>query len=198
MGRFDDAVLDQLATEGDPEADAVLAAHAAERPDVAPRALVAEIGRHLVLPPERGSPAITAYLQQRPPLPGWADPALLRAGAGLFAEQGLEICTALLCASLPESYAGARGARVLCLTTRLVERPRAAGDGDRPAAVRRQRARRDGARRRRLRRGATGAAHARRGAVPRRARSGVRRRRAWLGHPAARDRSTRKTCSACS
>src|SRR5262249_28818435 len=123
MSRFDDDCLDELATEGDPIADAVVAEHARERIQFEPRELVADIGTHLVLPPERRSPAISAYLDAQPPLPGWADPDRLAAGSAFFANWGLEISTGLLCASLPESYAGARGAHVLCLTTRLVSDP---------------------------------------------------------------------------
>jgi ER-bound oxygenase mpaB/B'/Rubber oxygenase, catalytic domain len=123
MSRITDAELDQMAFEADPTADDVVADHAAERPEASPRDLVAGIARHLVLPPERGSAAITAYLAEQPPLPDWHQPKLLEQGATFFQQNALEIAAALFCASLPEAYAGHRGSRVLTLTARFVTDP---------------------------------------------------------------------------
>jgi hypothetical protein len=47
----------------------------------------------------------------------------MHGGADFFDQNGLMIGTALFCASLPEAYAGARGARVLTLTARMVTDP---------------------------------------------------------------------------
>jgi hypothetical protein len=123
MFMITDAELDQMGFEGDRPADDVVAAHAAERPEASPRELVAGIARHLVLPPEHLSAAITAYLAEQPPLPDWHQPNLLKAGADFFQQNALEIAAALFCASLPEAYAGQRGSRVLTLTARLVTDP---------------------------------------------------------------------------
>jgi hypothetical protein len=123
QSRWSDALFDALAHQCDPEADAVIAEHARLTGLDHPRHLVQSIARHLVLPPEDRSPPIQAYLDERPPHPAWADQAQLAAGASFFADYGSIIGGALFCASLPESYAGARGVRVLTLTTRLATDP---------------------------------------------------------------------------
>ncbi len=114
--------LDELSFVGDPPADAVVEQHAREHPGD-PKDLVGSIAQHLELPPEQRSPAIDAYLAEQPPLPSWAEPPLLQRGAAFFELVGLEIGSALFCASLPEAYAGARGARVLTLTAQMVTNP---------------------------------------------------------------------------
>lgn len=119
-----DALLDQLSQEGDPVVDDVIARHAAlATTDSDPRALVRSVALHLVLPAEQQSPPIAAYLADPPPLPAWADAALLERGATFFADQALSIGSGLFCASLPEAYASPRGSRVLVLTARLVTHP---------------------------------------------------------------------------
>jgi len=117
--RWTDALLDELSHQGDPEADAVIAAHV-EATAVEPRQLLSNLARHLHLPPEQRSPPVEAYLAEQPPWPAWVDPVKLHRSADFFGQNGLLIGTALFCASLPEAYAGARGARVLTLTARLV------------------------------------------------------------------------------
>jgi hypothetical protein len=122
---WDDELLDRLSGVGDPDVDAVIAAHVEAFPAVGeePRRLVRDVAHHLVLPPASRSPVIDAYLNERPPLPPWADPAKLHRSARFFKEYGLEIGAGLFCASLPESYAAPRGAKVLALTGRLVTDP---------------------------------------------------------------------------
>jgi hypothetical protein len=115
-----DARLDELAHVGDAPVDDVIRRHAAEMAHLGPRDLVAGIARHLVLPPEQRSPAIREYLEDQQALPEWHDPALLARSADFFARTGLEIGGALFWASLPQAYAGHRGARVLTLTGRMV------------------------------------------------------------------------------
>ena len=117
------AQLDQLSIEGDRPADAVIEQHAAQHPDVTPRHLVAAIGRHPGAGTAPQPSVIDAYLAEEPPLPSWRDPAQLARAAAFFELQGIEIGSTLFCASLPEAYAGARGARVLTLTAQLVTDP---------------------------------------------------------------------------
>ena len=117
------ADLDQLRLEGDPTADTVIAAHAAAHPGLEPKDLVHAIGRHAALPSAHRSPAIDSYLVATPPLPSWSCPSKLEQAAAFFDERGIEIGSTLFCASLPEAYAGARGARVLTLTAQLVTNP---------------------------------------------------------------------------
>jgi hypothetical protein len=126
---WDDATLERLRFEADPPVDGLIARHAehqaATRGGVAvnPRILPGQLGKHLVLPPEHRSPALDEYLADTPPWPAWADPGLVKRGEEFFAFRGLEIGSSLFCASLPEAYAGARGARVLTLTSRMVSDP---------------------------------------------------------------------------
>jgi hypothetical protein len=121
--RFTDAVLDRLSFVGDPMADEVVAEHVAHQQLHDPRRLVGDIAAHLVLPPERRSPPIERYFAEEPPLPSWADAALMAQGASFFDLYGLAIGSALFCASLPEAYAAARGARTLALTAQMVTDP---------------------------------------------------------------------------
>jgi len=114
--------LDQLSFVGDPPVDAVVEEHARNQPGD-PKDLVGSIAQHLRLPSEQRSPVIDAYLAEQPPLPTWADPNLLASGADFFTLEGFGIGAALFCASLPEAYAGARGARVLTLTAQMVTDP---------------------------------------------------------------------------
>ncbi|HEY6427627.1 MAG TPA: oxygenase MpaB family protein [Acidimicrobiales bacterium] len=118
-----DALLDELSFVGDPAADEVVAKHAKCQTADDPASLVGGIAAHLELPPERRSPPIDAYLADVPPLPDWADPALIERSASFFDSRGVTIGSALFCASLPEAYAAARGARVLMLTAEMVTDP---------------------------------------------------------------------------
>jgi mpaB/rubber oxygenase-like protein len=124
MGRVSNAWLDGLSAQGDPDADAVIEAHASEYPDLAPADTVKHVAAHLQLPEERRSPAVTRYLAERPYKTLSADEsARMDRAQRFFADHALEIGAALFCASLPESYASPRGARVLVLTGRLVSGP---------------------------------------------------------------------------
>jgi hypothetical protein len=123
LSHWDDARLDALARIADPIADEVVAAHAREQSQSQPTALVSGISRHLVLPDEGGSSALSAYLADRPALPAWTDGELLARSARFFSDFGLEIGSGLFLASLPEAYACARGVRVLALTARMVTDP---------------------------------------------------------------------------
>ena len=121
--RWTDKKFDALAHLGDPLADGVIAEHARLVEHDDPSRLVAHIGRHLVLPEAQRSAPIREYLNQRPALPDWADPKKMASSADFFNQHGLTIGTSLFCASLPEAYAAARGARVLTLTARMVSDP---------------------------------------------------------------------------
>lgn len=121
--RWNDTLFDELSHQGDAVADAILAEHVATTPSAHPSELVASIAHHLVLPPEAQSEPIHRYLSERPPLPEWAKDVTLHRSADFFNQNALLIGGSLFCASLPEAYAGARGARVLTLTTRMVTDP---------------------------------------------------------------------------
>ncbi|MEY2461178.1 MAG: hypothetical protein QOG30_3008 [Acidimicrobiaceae bacterium] len=123
MTTWSDELFDELAHEGDPLVDAVIAEHVATSTPAPPSELVSSLAKHLVLPPAARSVPIHRYLSQRPALPAWTDDEKLQRSADFFDQNGLMIGSALFCASLPEAYAGARGARVLTLTTTMVTDP---------------------------------------------------------------------------
>jgi hypothetical protein len=122
--RWTDELLDQLSQEGDPPVDEVIRQHAQTAgPAADARLLIRSVAQHLELPPEHRSPAVAAYLAAPPPLPAWADAALLDQAARFFSDNALAIGSGLFCASLPEAYASPRGSKVLVLTARLVTDP---------------------------------------------------------------------------
>lgn len=130
VAAFDDALLDRLSRQGDPEADVVVAAHMAASGQTDAGALVRDIGAALAFAPtnatgpDQGADGpLQRYLHSAPPLPDWVDPALCERAASVFLDNALGIGQSLFCASLPEAYASARGARVLTLTARLTRDP---------------------------------------------------------------------------
>jgi hypothetical protein len=64
------------------------------------------------------------YLANSPALPEWADMDRIERGQQVFETWGLHIALCLFCASLPSSYAAAKGVQVLDLTARLVTDPK--------------------------------------------------------------------------
>lgn len=111
---WDDAFLDSLRSQADPEADRVIAGLFSGTKDASSafRELVVE--QH-----EVADPALKAFLQAKPVLPAWLDPARVAAGQECFARWGSHIFTALYAAALPSAYACWRGVQVLGLTARL-------------------------------------------------------------------------------
>jgi hypothetical protein len=111
---WDDAFLDSLRTQADPDADNVIAGLFSGTKDAtsAFRALV-------VRQDEVADPALQAFLDQEPDLPAWIEPALVAAGQERFARWGSHVFTALYAAALPSAYACWRGAQVLGFTARL-------------------------------------------------------------------------------
>ena len=115
MSRFDDALLDQLRMQTDPDADE-MAAHYLERPasDMFKGALGARYaGTDMI------DPHVAAWLKEGPPLPSWADPGRMERGAAFFAEWGVELGLGLFLSSLPLAYAAHDGVQVLALTAQL-------------------------------------------------------------------------------
>src|ERR1700690_238771 len=100
-----DALLDEMSRQGDPEADRVIAEHAAQSEVLVAADLVRHVAAHLRMEPGQRSEAVQDYLAATPPLPAWTDPELMARGASFFADHTLEIGSALFCGSLPEGYA---------------------------------------------------------------------------------------------
>jgi hypothetical protein len=66
-------------------------------------------------------PAVEEYFQKTHQLPDWIDWDKVNLGEKVFAKYGPEISLCLLCKSLPEAYACAKGAKVLHSTGRMSE-----------------------------------------------------------------------------
>ena len=117
--RWTDALLDQMREIGDPLADTPVAA-VLERGGVdAVHAMMRTLVRTDQPVPQELPEEIQAYLAESLPLPDWADTDKIRRGQQLFETWGIEIAICLFCASLPTSYAAAKGVKVLYLTARL-------------------------------------------------------------------------------
>ncbi len=114
MTPWDDAFLDSLRTQADPDADQVIAGLFSGTKDAtsAFRSLV--VRQH-----ETADPDLTAFLDEKPDPPPWVDPKLVAAGQECFAHWGSHVFTALYAAALPSAYACWRGVQVLGLTARL-------------------------------------------------------------------------------
>ncbi len=117
--RWTDALLDRMRELGDPVADRPVAA-VFERGGVdAVSAIMRTLVRVDQPVPEELPDEIRDYLVETLPLPEWADMRKIKRGQQLFETYGLQIACCLFCASLPSSYAAAKGVKVLYLTARL-------------------------------------------------------------------------------
>ena len=117
--RWSDALLDRMRQLGDPVADRPVGA-VLERGGVdAVRSIMQTLVRVDQPVPEQLPDEIRAYLVDTLPLPEWADARKVERGQQLFETWGLQIACCLFCASLPSSYAAAKGVKVLYLTARL-------------------------------------------------------------------------------
>ncbi len=118
--RWTDALLDRMRELGDPVADTPVAA-VFERGGVDE---VNEIMRTLVRVdrpvPEQLPDELRDYLVETLPMPEWADMRKIKRGQQLFETYSLQVACCLFCASLPSSYAAAKGVQVLHTTARLV------------------------------------------------------------------------------
>ncbi len=114
-----DALLDRMRTVGDPVADAPVAA-VFERGGVdAVNATMRTLVRTDQPVPAELPEELRAYLTETLPLPDWADMDKIKRGQELFETWGVLIFLCLFCASLPGSYAAARGVKVVYMTARL-------------------------------------------------------------------------------
>jgi len=119
---IDDALLDQLRTEGDPLADEVVS-RLFERGQVsAVSDLMTALIRNDGLPPEILPELIRKYLEQSGDLPQ-IDARRIERGEAVFAAYGPEILMVLGFYSLPSAYAAKKGVQVLYRTGYLSQRP---------------------------------------------------------------------------
>lgn len=122
--RWSDQLLDRMRLVADPDADEVVASYFEDAEQAAPHRFFRQLVESIELPPEECSPAVAEYLAERPPLPRWADPDLMRLGEDFFGRWGLYVPLVLVCSSLPECYAAKKGVQVLRLTARLASEPK--------------------------------------------------------------------------
>lgn len=67
-------------------------------------------------------PSLADFFEASKTLPSWADPKLIAEGERFFSRYGMLCVLVLICKSLPECYAGWRGAQVLYSTGRMNEK----------------------------------------------------------------------------
>lgn len=111
--------FDRMRQMGDPYADKVIASVYAESQLPAVNKLLASLIRNDQPVSEELPEKVRQFFEETAVLPPWADKDLIRIGEGLFAEYSLIAFSILGCASLPECYSGAIGAKVLNLTGQL-------------------------------------------------------------------------------
>jgi hypothetical protein len=117
--RWNDAMLDRVRHLGDPVADAPVAAVLDRGGVDAVNAIMRTLVRVDQPVPAELPTELEAYLTDSLALPEWADLAKIERGQRVFETWGVHICVCLFYASLPASYAAAKGVQVLRLTARL-------------------------------------------------------------------------------
>ena len=117
--KWTDALLNRMRKTGDELADKAVG-KVFERDGVeAVNAIMHKLVRNAQPVPEELPPEIQDYLANSQPLPAWADTDKIRRGQELYETWGVLITLCLFCASLPASYAAAKGVKVLYLTAQL-------------------------------------------------------------------------------
>lgn len=114
-----DDELDRWRNIADPPADFAVAAYFADVEATSPGSLFGQLVRHTQLPPEERVPAIADFFAHAAEPPAWADPEIVARGQAFFNRLVSHQFAALYFASLPSSYAAAKGVQVLHMTGRL-------------------------------------------------------------------------------
>jgi hypothetical protein len=117
--RWSDALLDCMRRCGDPLADEPVAAVLKRGGVDEVNAMMRTLVRVDQVVPRDLPDELETYLTQTLPLPEWADQNKIERGQRVFERWGVYICICLFCASLPSSYAAAKGVQVLHMTARL-------------------------------------------------------------------------------
>lgn len=117
--RWTDDLLDRARQQGDPLADATVAAVFDKGAVAAVNRLLTTLVRNDGVPTADLPPQVADYLTTSARLPDWADPSRIRLGEDVFMRYGLTSFGILACASLPECYVLRDVAAVLGTTQRL-------------------------------------------------------------------------------
>lgn len=118
-GKWTDSLLDQMRMIGDPVADEAVSALFAQGQVGAVNQLLQDLVANDYIPPSDLPPVIRDYLARTTELPPWADSRRIRNAQAVFGRYGMQVITALFCASLPVSYAARKGVHVLGISNRL-------------------------------------------------------------------------------
>lgn len=116
---FPDTLLDRYRQQGDPVADAVIAAVVEAEAAAGLRSLMRWLGDTGDFSTTGQHPAVQTFFANYAKLPTWADPARMKRGMDFFKKHAQQIGLTLGFFSLPYSYLGAHGAQVLWLTERI-------------------------------------------------------------------------------
>lgn len=116
---FTDERLQQYRQQGDPPADAVIAAVVEATGPTGLRALMPWLADPHDASTTEQNPAVQAFFAQYSQLPDWADSGKMKRGMAFFNKYASQIGLTLGFFSLPFSYLGANGAQVLWLTERI-------------------------------------------------------------------------------
>jgi hypothetical protein len=73
---------------------------------------------------DEDAPGVGAFARAEEPWPDWVDPDLVRDGQKVFGDWGMQLASGLFMASLPLTYACAKGAEPLIRTQRFHDNPR--------------------------------------------------------------------------
>lgn len=116
---FSNPQLDAARQQGDPPADAVITAVAAESGREGIGALMRWLADTATFDPAGQPAAVQQFFTDYAHLPDWADPAQMRRGMAFFGKHAGAIGLILGTYSLPYTYLGANGVQLLWLTERI-------------------------------------------------------------------------------
>jgi len=123
-GQFSDEFLDGLRREGDVTGDRAVSAFF-DVVDAPGSALYPMMMRSRGAPlNDEEAPGVGPFVRTLEPWPSWVDAALVKRGQGLFGDWGMQLASGLFLASLPMSYACAKGAEPLVRTARMTKSPK--------------------------------------------------------------------------
>jgi squalene cyclase len=117
--RWKEDLLDRMRGQGDPHADNLIQTAFAGDGVRSSNELLSRL-RHNDDPLPPGlPPGLRSYFVQTGKLPEWAEPGKIALAQALFRRQGWEIALGLFCSALPQGYAAAPCARLMCRTSGL-------------------------------------------------------------------------------
>ena len=118
--------LEQQRYKSDPIADEVIAKIIEGGSLDSVNLIFDHVMKNQEIPSDEMPDALRNYFEETAALPAWANKGLIREGEKFFQEHGSQICMMLLCKSLPTMYACRKGAKVLGMSGRFMEK--AGGD----------------------------------------------------------------------